>query len=134
MDDNDSTLSQITSGGEVLSALARGRLAEAMDALEHGDYQAAWERCQEAVAKISPLAAAQGAIASMAGHMVIRAANIQRGMLLYGAPGEVAEVEHAETACPRGHRHPAVHITFEGGEEASYTPDSELLLATTPRS
>lgn len=125
------TLDQIAQGGQVLVALAQGRLAEAKDALDHGDFDRALDRLNEAAAKIQPLAFAQNNIGRFNGSMVVRARDLQEGMVLMGM-GEVKRVDFEVPDCGSP-EHVAVAVDFESGAQQVWHADSELLLETGPR-
>lgn len=120
--DEHTMLNKVHAGGLMLATLARGRIDEALDALNHGDFDRASDILQEALGKLQPLVAAQNHMAMLHGCMIVRAADVVTGMSLQGW-GEVVHREIESREC--GHR--VVSFRFESGREVDFDARQELI-------
>jgi hypothetical protein len=122
-----STLDAIREGGVQLILAARDRLAEIEEALDQGRFTDAYERAQELMGRLGPLAAAQANVAAYKRTYIVRAADVEVGMVLKGF-GEVESKETEITPCVgNDHEHVAVTLHFAGGGQEAYSGDQELL-------
>lgn len=115
------SLDRIRQGGEYLAMVARGRIGEAIDALERGDYARAEAHLNEAIAKLHPLSYAQQYLAGFGDETrVIRAKDLHEGLTVYGL-GTASTVEHTEIEGT-----PVVRVVFEDGDRKQFTAEQEL--------
>lgn len=120
------TLDTVAKAGVVLVAVAMERLREAEEALLQGRFDDAYDRSQELVAKIAPLAHAETHIGALDGAKVVRAGDIEVGMVVLQR-GEVIDRETNDEACQSGqHQHRIVSFTFDGGGTMRVTSDTEI--------
>jgi hypothetical protein len=102
------TLDSIRTGGGNSLITVRQRLAEALHALDCGEFQLAHGRISEAVAFLGPLASAERAFCVAASSFVIRAAEIEPGMVM-AQVGPVTSVERS----PCGHEECPGHFLIK---------------------
>lgn len=98
------TLDIIRQGGSMSLLTVRQRLNETLTAIEGGEFGEAYGRLSEAQQYLAPLATAERAFCVAAGSYVIRAAELETGMVM-SQVGPVTSVERADCnhdACP-GH-------------------------------
>jgi cellobiose-specific phosphotransferase system component IIA len=98
------TLDAIRNGGGTLVLSTRQRINEAVKALDDGDFAEALRRLHEAQQTISPLANAQAYIAIADSGRMVRASDLEVGMVM-SQLGEITEIAQAtceHSDCP-GH-------------------------------
>lgn len=115
---------KVAMGGRILANIATARLRDALDAVEAGDFDAAYDRTTEAMAKLGPLVQAQNTIAVMAEGNVVRARDVSEGMTLAGM-GVVTAKETEE--CP-GRDHGHVKLSFEGERVLTLSDAAEVFV------
>lgn len=120
------TLDQIREGGQHLVQVARERLMDVEAALGEGRFSEALERTQELIARLHPLAQAEGFISVFAGSYLVRAEQITEGMVLRHW-GEVtgARIEDKPVAGDEPCRH--VHLTFRDHDDVEIHATQELV-------
>lgn len=120
------TLDTIRDAGVALVAVASERLREVEEALFSGRFDDAFDRTQELLAKLAPLAQAETQIGVLKGARVVRARDVEVGMSVIHR-GTVAEVEVDEEPCRSGHHtHLWVKLTFENETTVRFDADSEI--------
>lgn len=118
------SLERIRQGGEYLAMVARGRIGEAIEALEHGDFAKAETHLNEALAKVHPLTHAQQYLAGFGDETrVIRAKDLHEGLTIHGL-GTASTVEHTEIEGT-----PVVRVLFENGDRKQFAAEQELATA-----
>lgn len=100
-------LDGIRSGAETLTALAEGRILEAQEALASGNYRLALTRLDEARTKLVPVVQAINYMDFEPGTHIIRAKQLQEGMVLTGL-GRIEDVD--VTTDDHGHDEPCVNV------------------------
>ena len=115
------SLERIRQGGEYLAMVARGRIGEATEAVERGDYVQAERHLNEALSKLHPLSHAQQYLGGFGDETrVIRARDLSDGVFIHGI-GKAETVEHTEID-----GHPVVRVILEGGQRQQFTAEQEL--------
>jgi hypothetical protein len=107
------TLDQIREGGQSLVLLCQTRMADLSEAIREGRFHDAMGHLQEIGAKLTALAQAENALGSLAESFIIRAEQIEEGMILRGM-GTVATVRREEKPVPGDEPCIHLHFTFEG--------------------
>lgn len=119
-------LDQIRSGGNTLVLVTLERLSEAVDEVRRGHFAKAQERCNEAMGKLHALAHAEECMSGLAGAFIIRALNLEEGMILHNLGAvtskRVEEIDYAGMDEP----HRVVHLEFDNGHTATVAWDAEL--------
>lgn len=110
------TLDQIKAGGQRLVAVAMERLKDCEQAIVEGRFTDALDRVQELAARLSPLATAQAQIGTFGGSFLVRARDVECGMVLQHW-GRVTGVRAENKEVPGGTTHTHVHLEFEGDTE-----------------
>lgn len=117
-------LLSITQGAQHLVVVARQRIAQTLDALDAGDFEATVQRLNEAIGVLTPVLNAQLYVAVADGNKLIRARELVDGMVLTGV-GSVESVSHNEPCSHCGDEH--VRVKVAGGEhELNLHSDQEL--------
>jgi hypothetical protein len=109
------TLDIIRQGGSMSLLTVRQRLNEGLTMLDGGEFGEAYGRISEAQQYLAPLANAERAFCVAAGSYVIRAAELETGMVM-SQVGPITSVERADCnhdACP-GH----FMVKIEGMDQA----------------
>lgn len=120
------TFESITSGGEHLVMVTRQRIAQALDAMDAGDFLLARTHLGEGASTLNPLAEAQQYIAIADGNRLVRATELEAGMYLTQV-GEVTAVNVED--CPTGGH---VKVAVEGLEkELVFNRTQELFVVRT---
>lgn len=113
-------LDLIRDGATQLVLAAQRRIQEASELLTEGRFSEAFQRLQEASGRVGPLASAEDHIATWGKSYLLRAHEVEEGMVLRHW-GRVIAVEHDEQDCAGAERpHVAVKLKFEG-----HTDDAE---------
>jgi hypothetical protein len=120
------TLDKIRVGGQQLMLMVQRRLIEAQEELAKGDFTSAFGRVQEAGASLGPLVAAQQHMGFAADAYMVRANELEIGMVL-SLIGEVESIECAdESGCACGNcEHVKVVV---GGQELHFVATQQLFV------
>ena len=122
------TIDQISDGARQLLLVARQRLADIDTAIQEGQFAEAFGRAQELIGKLQPLAQAETYVGCFASSFIVRANDVQEGMVLHSF-GRVTNVNRREHPNPGGDA-PCIHVTLtceEADEPIEYQADTELL-------
>jgi hypothetical protein len=120
----------ITQGAQHLVVIARQRVAQMLDALDAGDFRRAIQHLNEAESLLTPLATAQQYIAIADGNRLVRASELEVGMVLTQV-GQIESVDKDAQCTGCGNHHILVKV---GGidNELSFHRDQELYVVREP--
>lgn len=106
------TLERITEGARTLILSTLERLRDAETAVQEGRFREAYHRIQEAAGRVGPLAQAEDGIASVSASYIVRASDIEEGMVL-STWGKVVACERVDIPNPGGPQHTHIRLTVE---------------------
>lgn len=124
------TLDQIREGGSALLALLTRRTGELETKISEGDFEGAETVAAEIHMKLKVLGYCQNQLGSLGRVAVMRAAELQEGMVLRGL-GTITSLERNEVACVGSeHKHTLVAVKLGDAEEAvNFDGDQEVYVA-----
>lgn len=123
------TLDQIRDGGQALVIICQARLNDCNQAITEGRFYQALGHTQEIAQKLQVLAQAENALGALAESFIIRAEQIEEGMVLRGM-GTVATVRREEVPVPGDDPCVHIHITFDGEhDDAEVNAATEVVVA-----
>jgi hypothetical protein len=119
------TFDQIRDGAAQILVVARQRLADCELAITEGRFSDAHDRAQELLARLGPLASAETYLGGFDDSFIVRASDVEEGMLLKGW-GRVTgkQIEHKGTP---GAECVHVLLRFEDGEDRELHAEQEIV-------
>lgn len=131
MDRNPSvTLDNIRTGGQKMLATARTRLAEVEEALNEGRFVLAKNHCYDLYGKLNTLADAETSLGVLATTSIVRAEDVEVGMLIGAGPVTDVDVDRHQCHGGGDHEHVIVTLEWEDGTKEQYAGHQEMVVGT----